>query len=475
MRLAEIARHEWKTRLSRPAALMSLALFAMILLYGAFSGRVEREIRVAAIHSHEAEVAVTMARWMADLRALEEKGERSGVPPWAASAMDVTFSSALRPAPLGDFAIGQSDLLPYTGAISLWDPDIRLFSRYELDDPVSLALGTFDLSKAIILILPIVLIVLSFDVLSSDRDTNRLALALAQGATLRTLLWSRLLIRGGVAMGVTWLVEVIAMCLQGSEAWVTGRLAHFALWLGAASLYGFFWIAVIGFVSSRNSRGETNVVVLLLTWTALTLIVPACSAALAETAWPAPSRLAYLAQARETEIEVERSEPEVARRFVNDHPEMVVDDGSQMPAYVRTAFLATAAVDDATRPILADFERSAARRDEMLQALRYLSPATVAHLFFNDITGTSSQRHRRYMAEARRLKAEYAEEAGPYIVAGRRLPAAQLTSLPQFRFHDKSWGTLIGRHTGALVLLASTTALLSLLADRRLRQKPKSA
>src|SRR5688500_2874853 len=106
MTLADIVRHEWKTKLSRPAAIAVLSLYAATLLYGAFSGRAERDLRLASIESHQAEVAATMARWNADLRALEEKGERSGVPPWAASAMDVTFSSALRPAPLGDFAIG---------------------------------------------------------------------------------------------------------------------------------------------------------------------------------------------------------------------------------------------------------------------------------------------------------------------------------------------------------------------------------
>ena len=113
--------HEWKTRLSRPAVLASLLFFAATLLYGATSGRVERDARAVAIASHEASVLDTMAGWHAAWKALEEKGPQSGVPPWAASAMDVTFSTSLPPAPLGDFAIGQSDLFPSTGAVSLWD------------------------------------------------------------------------------------------------------------------------------------------------------------------------------------------------------------------------------------------------------------------------------------------------------------------------------------------------------------------
>ena len=141
-----------------------------------------------------------------------------------------------------------------------------------------------------------------------------------------------------------------------------------------------------------------------------------------------------------------------------------------MPAYVRTSYLATTAIDDATRPILAEFEHAAARREEALQALRYASPAIIVHGFFNDVTGTSSARHRRYMAQARALKATYARQAGPYIVAGRHLPANEVAALPQFRFEDEPLPSLIGRHAGALAFLAALTAVLAHVADRRLRR-----
>ena len=64
----------------------------------------------------------------------------------------------------------------------------------------SLALGAFDLSKAIVLLLPLLMIVLSFDVLSAERDAGRLGLTLAQGADLRRLFWQRLSIRCGLVI-----------------------------------------------------------------------------------------------------------------------------------------------------------------------------------------------------------------------------------------------------------------------------------
>src|SRR5688572_522120 len=131
MTLRALIEHDWKTRLSRPAAVIMLALLALSLVYGAGSGRMERDARLAAIAHHRAETTKAQDRWLADLKLLHERGERSGVPPWAGSPMDATFASWLPPAPLADFSTGQSDLLPFLGSISLWDPDVRLFARYE--------------------------------------------------------------------------------------------------------------------------------------------------------------------------------------------------------------------------------------------------------------------------------------------------------------------------------------------------------
>lgn len=469
MKLRDMFMHEWRTRLARPAALASLAAFAAILMYAATSGRVERDARASAIAGHESRAALAMERWLADLRALETRGAQSGAPAWSASPMDLEFPSSLPPAPLADFAIGQADLLPSAGKLSLWDPDVRLFSRYEFDDPVSLALGALDLSKAIVLLLPLLMIVLSFDILSAERDAGRLGQILAQGADLRRLFWQRLWIRCGLVMGVALSVATAAFASNAVSP-MSARLPAFALWSACAALYGAFWFAIIGHVASSNRGGESNIVRLLLCWAGFTLIVPAAVTAIAEAIYPPPSRLAYLAQARLTEIETERAEGVVAGQFFIDHPELTVDDASEMPAYLRTAFFVTSTVDSATRPILDAFETTAARRDSALALLRYVSPAIIAHGVFNEAAGSSSARHRSYMAQAREFKAAYAKQAGPSIAAGTRMPSDRVTQLPRFRFQDQPFGAVVGRAFPVLMFLAFVAGALLLAADRRLRR-----
>src|SRR5688572_32159450 len=258
MNLRDMFQHELRTRLARPAALASLTAFAAILVYAASSGRIERDARMSAIAGHESQAAAAMQGWLADLQALETRGAQSGVPPWSASPMDLELPSSLPPAPLADFAIGQADLLPSSGKLSLWDPDVRLFSRYEFEDPVSLALGAFDLSKAVVLLLPLLLIVLSFDVLSAERDAGRLDLTLVQAVGMRRLFWQRLAVRGAVVIGLALFLATAALSFNAGSDSFSERLPSFALWTACSSLYGVLWLAIIGYVATRNRSGETN-------------------------------------------------------------------------------------------------------------------------------------------------------------------------------------------------------------------------
>lgn len=469
MTFSQTISHEWKTRIGRPAGLISLLFFAGLLIYGAVSGRMERDARLEAIATHEEQIDSAMEGWLKNARLLEEKGAEAGVPPWSGSALDVTFSSALEPGPLGDFSIGQSDILPSLGGLSLWSPDIRLFSKYEFEDPIALALGGIDLGKVVLLVLPLLLIVLSFDILSAERDTNRLGLTLAQGAKLRSFFWRRLFTRGLFVLSILFLVASVAFFFQNGDVTLSERLPYFAVWGTAALFYALFWISVVAFVAARNRGGEVNVILLLIAWAGFTLIVPAGITAVAESVYPAPSRLAYLAEAREAENDTRLQEADIANQFIIDHPEMLVNETSEIPAFVRTAFLVNSTTDEATKPLLEAFETEARKRDASLAWMRFLSPAIITHTLFNDVAGTDSARHRRYIKAARDFKSAYGEKAGPYVVAGQRLPTDEFAGLPSFEFVEERFGNLLNRHWSALLFLVFAAGFLMFTADRRLR------
>ena len=470
MRFSERIHHEWKTRLSRPAVLICLIFYGTAMFYGSLSGAKARDERLHAVETLFVEAREARAKFEANVRALEEKGVDSGVPSWAGSPMDITFPAVMQPGPLGDFSVGQSDILPFAGTLSLWNPDIRMFSKYELEDPVALALGAFDLSKVILLLMPLLLMVLCFDVLSSERDGKRLGLILAQGGRIRTIFWQGFFIRMAVVLALTLFMALVAIIFHRGSEPLSVRLAVFGWWLLGTFVYGIFWTALIGFIASRQRSGESHVMMLLLIWGGLTLILPACSVAIAESLYPSPSRLAYLAQTRSAENETTLAEADLANRFLLDHPELSVANENHFPDYFRTSFFVTTAVDRATRPLLLQFTQASEERERALRWLHFASPVMAVNHYFNSVAGTSGYHHHRYMAQARDFKAAYAERVKRIVIGGKRFPVSDLPNLPNFEFDKEPLPELVARFRYTCAFFIAVSAWFFWMADRRLNR-----
>jgi ABC-2 type transport system permease protein len=460
---------EWKLSIGRPASWVLFALFAALLIYAASNGKSRLDNRLDAIGRHQAEVSQTMSTWQTSLEQKEAGGDQTGVTPRTGAAMDVRFSSYLPQAPLADFAIGQSDILPYLSTISLATPDIRIFSRYEFEDPVSLMLGGFDLSTAIIVLLPLLLIVVCFDLISADRDANRLGLTLSQGVSISSLFWNRLLLRSGMVLLVLLLVSALMLLVQSSVHSPGERVLPFLVWTLGTMIYAAFWIAVIALVAAYNRRSEFNIMALLSIWLAFVFIVPSATSAILETVYPTPTRLSYLAEARETENDARLQEADIANQFILDHPEMLVNEEAEIPAFLRSNFLVNRTIDEATRPILDEFDAAARQREASVGIIRYLSPAIIAQGLFNDIAGNSAGRHQRYVQQVREFKANYSALVGPGVVAGRPLTLAEYQTIEGFSFRDESLSEALARHLLPLLFLLLLTAVAVVIINKRLQ------
>src|SRR3546814_6574788 len=76
-------------------------------------------------------------------------------------------------------------LFPYT---TLSDLD-----NFEIENPLNLMTGTFDISFVVIFLLPVFIIALTYDMLSGEKESGTLALAMTQPVSLRTFMAGKLL------------------------------------------------------------------------------------------------------------------------------------------------------------------------------------------------------------------------------------------------------------------------------------------
>jgi hypothetical protein len=126
-------------------------------------------------------------------------------------------------------------------------------------------------------------------------------------------------------------------------------------------------------------------------------------------------------------------------------------------------------IDEATRPILDEFDAAARQREASVGMIRYLSPAIIAQGLFNDISGNSAGRHQRYVEQVREFKANYSALVGPGVVAGQPLTLIEFQTIEGFSFRDESLSEALGRHLLPLLFLLLLTTVAVVIVNKRLR------
>ncbi|MEO1135451.1 MAG: DUF3526 domain-containing protein [Pseudomonadota bacterium] len=440
-------------------------LITLLSLVAAIAGRthVERTAEAQAIFTEERNA--TLEEWRNSLQQIEDTGEAPS--PFVSRPMDIRMPAVLPPAPLADFAIGSTDLHPTTTLITGWSNPADLFNEYEFSNPSLLSIGGFDLTFLVVVVLPLLMIAASYDILSGDRERGRVKLIAAQAGHVAPSAWSRLVIRNLSIWFVFSLATAIVAFWSPMEMTVADRLLDFIAWLGAAFVYGLFWFALIALASAFLKRGDTIAAALFSAWATFVFAVPAIGGALAEAAYPPPSRLAFLSEMRQGEVTAIRDTAALTAGFLADHPEMTVSDEG-VPGYYQSNFLANREAAKRTTPVLDAFNESRAKRSALVSKLQYLSPAMIADHALTTIAGGDVARSIAFQRQARAALADLSERIGPAIVAKQRISVAEFDAIPAFVFQDRTLLEKLRAHVVPLGFLMIFSAIALVLARRRM-------
>ena len=445
-----------------------IALIVSLLVlgaYAAYSGKSQLTRLAQAQADYAQSRNAALDAWRDELVEIESAPGASA-PAYAARPMNIRKPAVAPVAPLGDFAIGASDLLPAQTELSAWVNPADLFNEYEFANPTLLSIGRFDLSTMVVLLLPLLMIAASFDIWSAERESTRARLIAAQAGAVKSLIWSRLLFRNGLIWGVFALVA-LAAGLAAPAGLSSARLANLAGWIGAAWIYGAFWFALIALAVAYLRRSEIIAATLFALWASFVFLTPAIGGAVSEALYPPPSRLAALSAMRDAKSEAGKATAELTQGFLADHPEMTVSD-DDVPFYYAGTWLANREAATRTAPILRAFEQSRQRRHETIHLLQYLSPTVIVNRALLSFTGGDVERYRAYQAAARAALADLSQRIGPAVVAKQRLSLAAYDAIAPFRFTETAASDKVRRLAAPLTFLLALTLALGWGARRRL-------
>ena len=461
--------HEWRV-LTRERTLWALAaLLVVFILGGVWNGAAwvaQQRATLAAIEAHDGALYARLEARTRDLETREGSPPNRPVAgmawylaPWSADPPPAPHLDPRRPEAAGSewgaaryavlppdsFAassIGQSDLHPFYARVTIRTRPV-LLNNDEIENPLALLNGRFDLAFVLVFCWPLVALPLAYDLLSQERDGGTLPIALSQPLTLRRLAAAKILVRAGFLATVTIVASVIALGLAGAvqgadvlpklAAWMLLVVATSALWFGIALL-----------VNAAGWRSPTNAVAVAGIWLGAVVVVPSLLNVLVTTLAPVPSRVELMSEMREATNAAAGDVARLVAHYYEEHPELAPPDATPQRNAVRSVALQEEA-ERRVAPVLARFEASVARRDRWAARVGYLSPPMLAQDAMNELAGTTTARYRRFMAQLEEHHREWRGFFHPRIYQQTVISASDYARMPRFAYVPEPFTRIASR------------------------------
>lgn len=193
------------------------------------------------------------------------------------------------PFALQALAAGQRDVQPYYYKVYITKKQ-QLVHEGEIDNSYLQFVGNFDFAFVVVYLLPLLIIVFTYNVLSSEKEQGTWVLLKTSNQSVAWLMLARIAIRYGLFTGFFWVVVTPVLALLIGPAFLV--TANWWWLVAYVSLYFAFWFTLALLVSSFGLGSSVNALALLFTWLVLGLLVPTALQVSLDHAYPIPSRIA---------------------------------------------------------------------------------------------------------------------------------------------------------------------------------------
>jgi len=465
---------EW-SRLRRDAVVWTaIAVLTVALAYGLGNGYAWQRFQREAIAQAATLEQATIAAARSEAQRLDRLAGQE-IDPFSDPRHALGFESeylqqydCLQPTPLAMMAVGQSDLLPYCVRVTT-GPWPSFVASYEWENPLRLLLGRFDCAFVVIYLLPLLILAISFNVLSRERELGTLPLLFSYPVTPRRWLAVGLGLRAALLIGVTIAVALAGLWWTGADPTGAPSLLRFGLWAAAVGAYALFWFGLAWWVNARRKSSAVNALTLAGAWLLLVILAPALLNAGVKQVYPLPSRVAFINALRNATAESEKEGSGLLKKYMQDHPELAPGDPAQAADdYVRVLLAVNAQTERVLAPSQQRFQQQIDRQQRLIDRLSVVSPAILVQQAGNAVSGTDQRRHLRFLESVARHRLEVKAFFDPKFVADDRFDAYD--GIPKFRPDDVPLPDVARTVLSAVILLCLLTALCVVMGWRALRR-----
>ena len=218
---------------------------------------------------------------------------------------------------LAGLAIGQRDINPSLQSVTIRNLEEQKYAT-DLINPMYQMLGNMDFSFVIVYFFPLTIIAFCFNLISEEKEEGTWSLVLSQSQQPFKILIVKLLVRFISILSVLILLFITAkfyLAIPFDEA--------FLAFILSSVLYISFWFALAWLVASFHKNSSQNALILLISWVALTIVIPAGINAINVNLYPVPEAFSTVLESRDGYHNKwdEPKEPTVAK-FHKHYPQL---------------------------------------------------------------------------------------------------------------------------------------------------------
>ena len=263
-----------------------LIIFLLAGIYGLYQGFVFKQKQRNTIETFREDRTKKFAKVIDSFSADTTKPEGKEALMAAKSTREANWATNLptfkTPVSTAIFCIGQADVFPYYYNVKIESFFMQLFKQGEINNPLRSLAGHFDVSFWVIYLLPLLIIVLSFNALSAELDNGNWRLLNAQGIGARQWLSSKFLWVGillEILVLVVFLVGIIVNFIYFQQA---PSLSDLLFFIGI-NLYLIFWLSVVYLINSFGRNTSNNALFSGIAWTIICIIMPTLFSMISES------------------------------------------------------------------------------------------------------------------------------------------------------------------------------------------------
>ena len=372
--------------------------------------------------------------------------------------------------PFSLIAIGQGDLYSNYKKIVLYFNSSYEMNSEELISPLEQLFGQLDLAFVWVFLLPLIILLTSFNILSLERETGRLTLIASQPLPV----WRWVLLKISVRFFAIFffIVTITSLLLFVFQVDVLGNLLVFFWLIVSLFLYSAFWFFLSFLINLAGFSSGKSLIILTSIWVFFVFLLPSAVNQLARELYTIPSRLEIINHHQAMYNEMENNLDQELERLYQKHPgwkseDPVTSDLSNSTGW-NINYLAKQYIAQIKHQSVADsYESQVESRNAWVEMLRLISPAMIVQSALTDMAGTSGRYYRSFLKQSR----EYAHQYRQYVFKGlftnHPFSANEIRELPVFKFNNEQVpGTLRQDFTSMIAYLVVLLVLCFSISKR---------